>query len=105
MSTLYTHRYQTRPTQIGGRWPTIGEYVTAQHTRSANSDAPDPDWRPRFLTAREVGLPLPRYERTPYRVWEAIELRARSVPWFRIAERTGLPEQTVRSWIRRFATT
>ncbi|WP_410625684.1 helix-turn-helix domain-containing protein [Amycolatopsis sp. cmx-8-4] len=50
-------------------------------------------------------MPLPRYERTPYRVWEAIELRARSVPWFRIAERTGLPEQTVRSWIRRFATT
>jgi DNA-binding Lrp family transcriptional regulator len=34
-----------------------------------------------------------------------MELRARSVPWFRIAERTGLPEQTARSRIRRLAAT
>ncbi|MFF1612238.1 helix-turn-helix domain-containing protein [Amycolatopsis sp. NPDC058278] len=104
MSTAFprdTHRSQASSTRAGRRWLTIGEHVTATHRRSATDDLPDPDWLPWPPTARNCPLPLPRHERTPYRVWEVMELRARYVRWPQIAARLGLPEHVVRDWIHR----
>ncbi|WP_410597211.1 endonuclease/exonuclease/phosphatase family protein [Amycolatopsis sp. lyj-23] len=85
------------------RWPTVGQYIAAEHTRLTTED-PDADWLPRALEPKDFQLALPRYERTPYRVWSAIEQRARAVPWSRIAATLGVPEPTLRSWIRHHAT-
>ena len=104
MFTLYTRRYQPRSTDLTGRWPTIGEHITAEHIRSMADGVPDPDWLPWPPTARDFALPLPRHERTPYRVWEVMELRARGVRWSRIAMHLRLPEHALRSWIHRLAT-
>lgn len=100
-----THRVQSKSTTVaGGTWPTVGEHVTAAHRRSASNEVPDPDWLPWPPTAQTTGLPLPRNERTPYRVWEVLELRARCVRWSRIAARLDLPESVLRGWIHRLAT-
>ncbi len=101
---MYTRQYQPRPTRAGEKWPTIGEDITAAHLRSAAAGVPDPDWLPWPPTARNCPLPLPRHERSPYRVWEVMELRARHVRWSQIAVRLNLPENIIRGWIHRLGT-
>lgn len=85
------------------RWPTVGQCVAAEHSRVTSAE-PDADWLPRTPAPKDFGLALPRYERTPYRVWSTIEQRAHAVPWSRIAATLGVAEPTLRSWIRRHAT-
>lgn len=104
MSTFYSRQYPPRANDSRTRWPTIGEHITAQHRRSRLDGAPDPDWLPWPPTARSVGLPLPRYERSPYRVWEVMELRARGVRWSQVAVRLRLPENVLRGSMHRLAT-
>lgn len=100
-STRDTAQYQATSTRPGRRWPTIGQHVTAAHRRFPADGVPDPDWLPWPPTARNCPLPLPRGERTPYRVWEVMELRASYVRWPQIAARLGTPEHVVRDWIHR----
>ncbi|MFB9686121.1 helix-turn-helix domain-containing protein [Amycolatopsis plumensis] len=101
MSSPNARQHPPKSARGGGSWPTIGEHITAVHRRSAAEGVPDPDWLPWPPTARNCPLLLPRGERTPYRVWEVMELRARYVRWPQIAARLGVPEHVVRDWIHR----
>ncbi|MFI7121930.1 hypothetical protein [Amycolatopsis sp. NPDC049868] len=80
-------------------WPTIGELVI-----EADGDGiPDADWFGPGEGSRAFVRWIPRYERSPYRLWTVLEWRAHGVPVVDIAVLVGVPEARVRSWLARNA--
>ncbi|MGY6658665.1 hypothetical protein ACXIZN_41555 [Amycolatopsis sp. TRM77291] len=80
-----------------GRAETIGDLVIESH----GNGAPDADWfGPGEGSAAFVRW-IPRYERSPDRMWAVLEWRAHRIPVVDIAVLVGVPEARVRSWLRR----
>ncbi|MFD6068628.1 MULTISPECIES: hypothetical protein [Amycolatopsis] len=78
-------------------WPTIGDVVIEAH----GDDVPDADWFGPGEAGREFVRWIPRYERSPYRLWTVLEWQAHGLPVVDIAVLVGVPEARVRSWLTR----
>ncbi|WP_410646373.1 hypothetical protein [Amycolatopsis sp. cmx-4-54] len=80
-------------------WPTIGEFVIEAH----GDDVPDADWSGPGEGSGAFVRWIPRYERSPDRLWAVLEWRAHGMPVIDIAVLIGVPEARVRSWLTRNA--
>ncbi|RSM80516.1 hypothetical protein DL991_10375 [Amycolatopsis sp. WAC 01375] len=81
------------------QWSTIGEAVI----ESAGDDAVDADWSGPGENRAVFVRWMPRYERSPDRMWAVLEWRAHKVLVVDIAVLVGVPEAKVWSWLRRHA--
>ncbi|MEU3628735.1 hypothetical protein BS329_15900 [Amycolatopsis coloradensis] len=76
---------------------TIGEQVIQAH----GDDPPDPDWSGSGEGSGVFVRWIPRFERSPDRLWAVLEWRAHAIPVADIAALLGVPEARVWSWLRR----
>ncbi|OXM50309.1 hypothetical protein CFP71_28165 [Amycolatopsis thailandensis] len=78
-------------------WLTVGEQVLL-----AAGDGPaDPDWSGPGEGSGVFVRWVPRFERSPDRLWTVLEWRAHGIPVGDAAVLVGVPEARVWSWLRR----
>ncbi len=81
----------------------LGSTIGEQIFQVPGDDPPDPDWsRPRHGSGTFVPW-IPRYERSPDRLWAVLEWRAHAIPVADVAALVDVPEAKVWSWLRGLA--
>ncbi len=78
-------------------WPTIGEQILQAH----GGGPPDPDWSGPWEHSGAFVRWIPRFERSPNRLWAVLEWRAHGIPVADVAALLGVSEAKVWSWLRR----
>ncbi len=78
-------------------WLTIGEQCMQSH----GDDPPDADWSGPGEDSGAFVRWIPRFERSPDRLWAVLEWRAHGIPVADIAALIDVPEAKVWSWLRR----
>lgn len=78
-------------------WLTVGEQVLQAH----GDDSPDPDWSGPGEGSGAFVRWIPRFERSPDRLWAVLEWRAHWIPVADIAVLLDVPEARLWSWLRR----